>query len=524
MIFFTETLARCDQAITRFASKVNWTALQMAAVLLPVVIALTLPPLIFGKSLFSFVPNSSDEIIYWREIKTYTDFSFSGGQYSTDEQPALVEASPFGSHGPAFTIFYGIWGKIFGWQPNSALIIQTLLVPFAILLAISLTRPDQKQLLLLTGLLTTWWPLQLYLASNMQEVLHLVIAIILAALFFQLLTTSASNLRFGYSVGALLFFGLPFRFIWAFLFFPLILILYKKITWKIFLLAVSVTAVFLLLGALFVHYFYSPYPWFSNQLLQMLASSPHQAVLEAAAHFWDSIKLLASPSQGNTIVFATRYLILFLLFAITVWLIRHRSKTGEAFHEGLFHLINLGSVLLFVLLFYDVLDTRDFRMYISPLLLSGLLFVFMKRWKFVYAVLLFNLVLLLPFILYYSQYRYPNFNHDPAVIAEVSQKINPILQFDAGGSRWCNTISVSKYGRFNPLSYPLIAIPSGFGVTTILDWKQFLDRPLQAQYIWLDPEFSVAGLGYPANRFDLVELVSTSLGSVYLNPLANCPG
>jgi hypothetical protein len=162
-------------------------------------------------------------------------------------------------------------------------------------------------------------------------------------------------------------------------------------------------------------------------------------------------------------------------------------------------------------------------MYIAPLLLSGALLVFTRRWKFAYGLILFNVILFGPFVSYYAENRQPNFHYDPALLAEVNDVINPVLQFDANAERWCKTISISKYGRFNPLAYPLTAIPGGFGISTILDWKDFRDRPtMLARYVWLDSEYSVPGFGYPANQFDLVELVSTSIGTLYENPAANC--
>ncbi|MCL5428564.1 MAG: hypothetical protein M1347_02015 [Chloroflexi bacterium] len=70
------------------------------------------------------MPNSSDEIIYWREIKTFSEYGFGGGQYSTDERPALFSASPFGSHGPAFAMLFGSLGRMVGWReiPQSSFI------------------------------------------------------------------------------------------------------------------------------------------------------------------------------------------------------------------------------------------------------------------------------------------------------------------------------------------------------------------------------------------------------------------
>lgn len=107
-----------------FTPNLKRNILFAAAVLLPSILAICLPVFFWGRSILEFVPNSSDEIIYWREIKTFSEYGFGGGQYSTDERPALFSASPFGSHGPAFAMLFGSLGRMVGWReiPQSSFI------------------------------------------------------------------------------------------------------------------------------------------------------------------------------------------------------------------------------------------------------------------------------------------------------------------------------------------------------------------------------------------------------------------
>ncbi len=498
----------------------------MALIGLPALLALILPLAFFGKSIFTFVPNSSDEIIYWREIKTFTDYGFGGGQYSTNEEPARFAASPFGSHGPAFAILYGALGKLVGWQQNSAIPIHLLLVPLALFAAVKLAAPDRKQLLVLAALLVTWWPLQLYIPSNMQEVLHMCLAIVLAALFYRYFTTKKGKRRIAAYIALLLLFGLPFRFIWGFLFSPLVLFYSEKRTWRRWIFASLVTGIVLSAGVAFVQIFYSPYPWFSSEWLVTLQANPMAAISDLVHHFVDSARTYISPTSGLPLVVLVRYQVLALIAAGLLWLqeaLSSRKKKASAdLVEPSFHFFNLASVLLFVLLFYDVLDTRDYRMFIAPLLLTAILLVFFNRMKLVYALIALNLVFLVPFLTYYSQFRQPNFQYDEALVSELAAQINAQVQIAEYQSRWCNTISVGKFGAFNPLSYPIAGVNGGFGITTILDWKAFRDRPLMAKYVLLDPDYTEPSFGNPVNRFDLVELTSTQLGTLYLNPNAPC--
>lgn len=523
---WNELVERFDEFVARLAKRFQRAHLLAAAILLPSLIALVLPPLIFGKSVFSFVPNSSDEIIYWREINTFVDYGFRGGQYSTNELPAKFSATPFGSHGPALAILYGSYGKIFGWEENSAIPIHLLLVPLALLAGVTLAAPDRRQTLVLVVLLATWWPLQLYIPSNMQEVLHMCLAILLAGLFFRYFTAKKEKPKLTAIIAVLLLFGLPFRFIWGFLFFPLVLFFAEKRTWQSWVFASFVTGVVLSAGLAFVQLFYSPYPWFSSELLTTVRISLQTAFADVAHHFIDSARNYISPTESLPLVVLVRYQVLGLIVASLLWLrdaSRNRNKNSSAdIVEPVFLFLNLAPVLLFVLFFYDVLDTRDYRMFIAPLLLTAMLFVFFNRMKLTYSILLLNLIFLGPFLSDYSQLHKPNFLYDQTLVKEFAGQINSQLQFSEDQSRWCNTISVGKYGAFNPLSYPIAGVNSGFGITTILDWKDFRDRRLMAKYVLLDPKYIVPSFGSPVNRFDLVELTQTELGTLYLNLYAPC--
>ncbi|MCL5428565.1 MAG: hypothetical protein M1347_02020 [Chloroflexi bacterium] len=395
-----------------------------------------------------------------------------------------------------------------------------------LLLAINIAKPNLGQLGVLILLVVTWWPLQLYIPSNMQEVVHMSAAILVAALFYRYMTDPKIKTRYAVYIGLLLLFLIPLRFIWGFLVFPLILFYPIKKDWKTWLMAFVGTGLVLLAGAAFVRIFYSYYPWYSNELLDLLLNSPLQGIREMIRHFTASIGQLFSLNQGLPLVILVRYQIIGLLIAVVAWLVLIvRSKTGISWdraREPLFHAISLVSVLAFVLFFYDVLDTRDYRMFISPLLLSCILLILLGRLKFVYPIIALNVVFVFSFLSYYPVYRYPNFHVDPQLLSEVHRTINPYLQFDSVANRWCNTISISKYGDVQAIGYPLTAIQSGFGITTILDWKELSGQPLKAKYVLMDPVSLMPDFGKLANRFDLLEINQTPLGTLYINPHADC--
>lgn len=521
----SNTLKKVEARIDVFAKRLNSKWLTFAVMVIPLAVAFIMPLVLWGKTIFAFIPNSSDEVTYWREINTYVDYGFGGGQYSNDELIAAFTSSHFGTHGPAFAITYGTIGKLIGWQGYTPVIINFSILALAILISVRTVRPNNKQLLVLLVLLVTWWPLQLYLTSNMQEALHSSAAILLAALFYRLFSDEKGRFRYTVYIALLLIFLVSFRYIWALLLFPAILFPMRP-NLKSWVGAMVGTGVLLAAGAWFVTTFYSPSPWFWTSLIETFMVSKSAALAEFQQHFVESLQNFVSFDKGLPLVIVLRYQVLGILIASGIRLIRpistkSRNKTDNATTLW-FTLFTVGSVLTFVLFFYDVLDTRDYRMLVGPLLLSIMLLVFVEKLNFVYPIIAMNLISVVFFISYYPSFRTLNFDYDPDVLLETSVSINSNIQFEPLGDRWCNTISISKYGEFNAFSYPLTAVHSGFGTTTILEWKQFLDRPLQAKYVILDPEYSEPGFGNPVNHFDLIEITPTPIGTLFLNPHSAC--
>ncbi|MCW5875011.1 MAG: hypothetical protein KIS88_10240 [Anaerolineales bacterium] len=509
-----------EQGLEFVSQKIPRRAWLLAVVLLPSLLAVALPPLFHGKPITAFLPNSSDEIIYWREIKTFVEVGFGGGQYSTNEYPAQFAPSTFGSHGPAFVMLYGAIGKLFGWQGNSVIFLHLVLVPLGTLLALRLAQPTAKQVVLLLGLLLTWWPLQLYISTNMQEVLHMVMALVLAALFYRYL--ERCHPADGLWIAALLLLLIPMRIAWAFCIFPLVFLAFERRPVRALVFALLAAGAASLIGVLIVRYFYSPYPWFSTEILELLQSNWRAGLRELGLHFAKNLGLYFRP--GSLALTALLRLQLFVLLCMAAaWLWRSvRAKRPLQLGASLFHVANLGAVLLFVLLFYDILDTRDYRMFIPPLLLSAVVLVFQNRLTAVSLLVLSNLLAVGAFVGYYGRSPAPHFEYDLELLQEVEERINPMLEFAPGANRWCNTIAVGKYGAYPIIGYPLTQVPHGFGITTILEWSEFVERPLLSKYVWLDSEYEEPNYGNPVRRLNLSLLARSRLGDLYLNPHAPC--
>src|SRR5262249_54396437 len=140
-----------------------------------------------GGNLASYMPSYratyNDSMLYWREAYTFSQVGFNGGFYTTNELPARLGFIHFYVYGPVYPIVYGTIGRLFGWYYATPVIINLALIGLAIAAFTIITRPDRRQLLLAGALFATFWPILLFLLSNMQESYQQALAILLGGGF-----------------------------------------------------------------------------------------------------------------------------------------------------------------------------------------------------------------------------------------------------------------------------------------------------------------------------------------------------
>ncbi|MBC7814473.1 MAG: hypothetical protein H7175_25175, partial [Burkholderiales bacterium] len=138
-------------------------------------------------SLSDYVPLSSDEVLFWHQIDTFREVGFNGGYYSINEVPAAAAFSHFYTKGPLFPALYGTAARLTGWQLDTGVTFNLIVVTLALAIFIAITRPNHAQLIALGLVIVTFWPLMSTIPLIMQEAFQSALALILAAIFYRIL-------------------------------------------------------------------------------------------------------------------------------------------------------------------------------------------------------------------------------------------------------------------------------------------------------------------------------------------------
>jgi len=514
-----------EQQIDNLANKLPRNALIGAILLTPGLITISLVWLSFGTSISSYIPTGSDEMVYWRETLTFSTVGFEGGQYSTDELVAQVDLSHFDAHGPAFPVFYGIFGRIFGWQFISGIILNHIFLSLALLVFVYLSRPDNKQLLLLWLLLITFWPIWLYMPTTRVEPLFFSFAIIIAGLFSKWLTQNKNKGLVAILLIIITFFAGTFRPSWALLFIPLSGILVgnfsQKGLVKSSLLAITIIGLVLL----YFRNFTAPYPGLIYDTLHFGDENLNQLIRFVKNAFENLLYFFST--KDTEIYVLLRYQLLWVLIVSISDFINSGSRNNQ-FNSSKFKNLsyinssNLGFIVLLTLIFYTVHAGREYRIFTPHLLLTLLILLFSSRTKLIVGIIISNLIFLVSFGNTFYQDRYSNFLRDNSDIVEINDSISEFIAYDPGDNHWCNTIDINRYSNETAWGPWILALPEEFGVTSIITWNVFYRTKIQAKYVLLEPEYIDENYPYLFGNTNLEPLTETTIGTLYFNQDSGC--
>jgi len=155
---------------------------------IPALISLWLVAFHLGADPYDYAPQWSDEIYNWHQVATFRAAGFQGGYYTVEEEPAPFSFSHFYTHGPFYPALFGTLGRLTGWRLDSAPVMGVALTTLALFFFIFWTKMDRAQLLVLGLAVLTFWPMHLYMATDMRLSFFDVIAIVLAASFYRTIT------------------------------------------------------------------------------------------------------------------------------------------------------------------------------------------------------------------------------------------------------------------------------------------------------------------------------------------------
>jgi hypothetical protein len=486
----------------------------LGCILAPAVVAVVLVRLYFGRGLVDFTPTWSDEIVYWREIYTFHHVGFSGGYYSINEQPASAAFSHFGAHGPAFAILFGPLTMIAGWGYSYAPMFNLGLLAAAMVGYFRMTRIGGWKLPLATALILLCWPVLLYIPSDMQETSHQALALVLAGVFHRLITGGGRVPAWLLGLGtAVLIVASLLRPTWSPLFLALVVLRERSLSRRrgLVITAATIPVIGLAFGA--GMWLAAPYPNSLAHMIEVARQSPRAGATLFLHHFYDNILLIF---QGTSLEQGLRLELLAMLFlaagVVVHRVVRGRGTADELARSSLFHVINLGSVLLTLLAFYDMSWWRDFRVLAPHILLSLLVAVpgvtlsspvrAAVRNAFVVVPLALSLIMVVPFATTFEKLHREHFASGARGSGLLAREIT--YRKDAGP--WENTVLIDA-ANFTP---DLLQLPAGIGVSFV-HTPAAVARPLKSRYLLMTPQ-TLEQLGNPPG---MQRLGATRTGVLY---------
>ena len=468
-----------------------------------------------GRSILDFVPPAStnDETFYWHAIYTFSEVGFDGGFYTNGEHPAEAGFSRLGVYGPFFPALYGSLGRVLGWHLYSAPIFHLLFITAGLCLFVRLTGLESRSLIVATALLATFWPMLLYIATNMQEGLHYAIAIALAAVFYRLVAEphKATPTFMALSLALILFAAL-LRITWSVLLVPFALLGLRSRSTRGLILALAGALAGMIFAWLLMSYLASD----AEGILQLpdLRSGGIGTVLDfVGSHAGGNLRALFGFEGLPQEVFLRCQLLLLAIGLGIYWALR---PTRSLAPHVLFHFFNLVVILILTILFYLVGNLGDYRLLSIHLLASLLFAVGFKGHGYRVAVWL----LILSNALFSSRALVAYENHARAFsqqraekIAVARKQVEGVVVYDPDADPWCNSLA---FWFERPYWYPpeLAALPAGIGINLM----RYGESPRKSRYLLMNQRRHRQMQG----RLPMKFLKSTSMGELYLNLQSPC--
>jgi hypothetical protein len=458
-------------------------------------------------ALLRYTPQWSDEIFYWHQAATFRAAGFNGGYYTVNEQTAPIPGIHFYCHGPVYPILFGYMGRFVGWELYYAPIINIFLLTSAVAWFIIRRRPSTFQLLLIGMLLLVFWPIHLYMITNMRLVIDVSLAIVLASFFCTVINTPNALSRYDRIGFPLILFILALYLpTWGFLFLPYWLLIRKQmrmtVVQAITLAVISIVISFFLYGQMT-----APYPLgFVYCLSAALSHSPLQGLELFFWHMIHNIQLYFDLHHQPLWLLLRAQMLLAILGSL--FFLKKKKKEETAVQDGFFVLVSCGLLAAGTVCLYDVSDGRDFRLFAPIVFMAGLIFIEYKRYFLVVLMLAGCLWMLPDFCKKYNDFAAGVFPSDHNAIKTFSNEIAPVLQYRTSDNAWDNTVLVPQSILNNRV---LLAIPSGIGIS----WFTSPDdlKEIKSKYLLIDK----TNADSLKNRAALKYIRSTTAGELYIN-------
>jgi hypothetical protein len=475
---------------------------------IPFLTAYGLVTFVSKTTLLRYAPQWSDEIFYWHQAATFRTAGFNGGYYTINEQGAPFSSLHFYCHGPAYPMLFGYIGRFAGWELYYAPIINIILLTSAITWFILTRKPDLLQLLFIALFTLAFWPMHLYMFTNMCVIIDISLSIIAASLFCKAIH-SPDTLSMKFKIGVPLFVMAIslYKPTWSFLLLPYWIFVRKQAGFTSlragFIAVSSIILSFFLYGRITAPYVFGFVYHFST----IFPQSPIQGMVLFLQHTTENLRLFFNPDHPPLEILI-RAQLLFLIFS-SLFLIGLKKKNETAFRAGIFVWISCTLLAATAIFLHEVGEWRDFRLLAPFIYMAGLVFIVHKRFYLV-GLMLAGFLLLFPvFLNQYHDFTARAFPSDRDALNTFKDEINPVIQYRFSDNAWDNTILV-------PVSLlnqrVLLGVPPGIGISWFSNPENL--NKIKSKYLILDKTH--AEILKKHNMLTYIR--TTSAGDLYINP------
>ena len=350
------------------------------------ILVLLLIYLVYKSTSLNYLPIYSDEYGYYLDAKSFWLYDRIDAVTTLNERYSLIGNAGF--HGFVYSIFYGIFFKLFsilGITPSIMLV--NIFLAVSLLIFLALTKISLEKKMLIGIVLLSNFILIVYLSSDMTEIFHYVFAFIVGYLLYQVYQTQEN--RYLYFFIALIIILSFFRQSWIFALFGL------------FPLSSSLKdfvkyCVILLFGLVFVvldiKLFHAPFPFgFFQDLSEYLQkNSLADTINKVYQYFLTNVDryFISVTYEGVEFVFYYKYLFVALLLYSLYISYRTREKTILA------GALIAAAIFFALLTLYDAYGWREVRMLTVPFMILTVILILNKRYLPVFFIILFQLITL----------------------------------------------------------------------------------------------------------------------------------
>lgn len=481
------------------------------------ILVLTLVWWFFGVPISAFRPVLSDEITYWHETLTFSRVGFHGGYYTLGEVLNPSGYTPFGFHGPGFTVAYGLFGAVFGWYRHSVVVLNLAVIALACWVWAALSHLTSGRLLLSILLLVTFWHMLFWAPTGMQESLHHAAAIAMAAcVVYMLRPIEEQSYRrattvLGWTILAIVSFIRPSWIVvmpvWA-------TVTTSRSTRVIQFAAIAGSLVAAALIVLAYSRTIAPFGTGFFFLRALNLSVTGQSLIDSVSF---NIRRMMTLGEYQPIEVLHRFqywgvLLAAAALAVRAWRSLH-TRSADAGYI-LVVVVVMSTALALMLLLYTPTNWAEQRV-LSAFLLFGALVCVAAPGRaalgLVLVLIASNLAAIGLFLHSFKEGHHDRFVWDRRGIYSLQDALDGHVVYRKGAPRWCNTLLTQQFPPY------LIAVPAGIGISIVREPDQ-METP-RSRYLLIDPA-AIADFKRPP-RLEPVAVLP--YGTLYRNLESPCP-